>query len=237
MSEAFSALGINTGLLLANVINLVLMILVLGAAAYKPIVTMMTERRERIAEGVNNARRAEEALASAEADKQAILDEARSEAQRLTAEARQRAEEAADKVKSEARDEAAKIREEAQAEAAAERDAALADMRDQIVQISMAAAGQIIQSGLDEGKQKQVVNDFFSSVPPEAKALPGPLTVVTAVPLTDAEQKKFAGALDADEMSFAVDPSILGGVIVRGPGQQVDASYQAQVRALRESLA
>lgn len=235
--EALNALGINAGLLLGNVINLVLMIAMLSVLAYKPVVNMLQARRERIAEGVNNARRAEEALASAEADKQAILDEARAEAQRITAEARQRAEEAAKRIESDARDEAARIRQEADAEASQEKETVLADMREQIVSLSIAAANHLIATGLDDKKQKALVADFFASVPAEAKALDGPLTVVTAVPLTAAEQNKFKKELGSDDVTFSVDTRILGGVIVRAGGQQVDASYRSQLSEMRASLA
>ncbi len=234
--DALGKLGINLGLLIANTLNLLLMILLLWAVAYKPIVNMLRQRRERIAEGINNARKAEEALASAETDRQRILDEARAEAQRIIAEARARAEEAANQAKAEAREEANRIRQQAQSDAAIEREALLADVRDQIVALSIAAANRLIGASLDEKRQKEVVKDFFAAVPPQARGLGGRLEVVTAVPLTAAEQKKFAAELGTDQITFTTDPRILGGVIVRGAGQQVDASFAHQLAELRSSL-
>lgn len=234
---ALDALGINLGLLIANTVNLILMIVILSAVAYKPIVNMMQQRRERIAEGINNARKAEEALASAETDKQALLDEARAEAQRLTAEARSRAEEAAKQIEAKARQEAARIVEQAQADAAAEKEMLLANMRDQIVALSLAAANQLVVTGLDEKKQKEVVKNFFTAVPAEVKGLSGAVEVVTAIPLTAAEQKKFKSEIGTDEVTFVTDPSILGGVVVRGEGQQVDASFISQMGEMRNALA
>jgi len=235
--EQSAPLGINLGYLASQIINFFVLFILLRLVLYKPLLNMMEKRRERIAEGVNNARRAEEALASAEADKQAILDEARAEAQRITAEARQRAEEAAKRIEADAREEATRIRQEADAEASQERETVLADMREQIVSLSIAAANHLIGTGLDEKKQKALVADFFASVPPEAKALEGPLTVITAVPLTAAEQTKFKKELGADDVTFTVDTRILGGVIVRAGGQQVDASYRSQLSEMRASLA
>ncbi len=54
--DALGKLGINLGLLLANTANLLIMLLVLRLVAYEPIMKMMQTRRERIAEGINNAR-------------------------------------------------------------------------------------------------------------------------------------------------------------------------------------
>lgn len=234
--DALGKLGINLGLLLANTANLLIMLLVLRLVAYEPIMKMLQTRRERIAEGINNAARAEEALASAEADKQAILDEARADAQRIVSEARSRADDAAKQIESEARQGATRIVAAAEEEASAEREQVLAGMRDQIVSLSMAAANHLIGQSLDEKKQKSLVGDFFTALPDEAKSLSGDLEVVTAVPLTDAERKKYADALGAENVSFTVDPSILGGVIVRSESEQVDASYAAQLVEMRESL-
>jgi F-type H+-transporting ATPase subunit b len=234
--DALGALGINLGLLIANVVNVLLMILLLSAVAYRPIVRMLRTRRERIAEGLNNARRAEEALASAEADKQAVLDQARAEAQRIAAESRARADEAADQIRAEARTEAARIIKQAEDDAAAEKQRLLADMRGQIVDLSIAAANRLIGASLDEKRQKAIVSDFFTAVPAEAKKLGGSVIVVTALPLTAAEQKKFKAELAAESVEFVVDPAILGGVVVRGGGREVNASFASQLDELRASL-
>jgi F-type H+-transporting ATPase subunit b len=235
--EQLAPLGINLGYLASQIINFFVLFILLRFVLYKPLRNMMEKRRDRIAEGVNNAQRAEDALASAEADRQALLDEARAEAQRITSEARQRAEEAARRIEAEARDEAARIRQEADTEASQEKEAALAEMREQIVSLSMAAANHLVATGLDDKRQKELVAEFFTAVPPEAKALNGEMTVVTAVPLTATEQKNFQKKLGADGVTFTVDPRILGGVIVRAGGQQVDASYRSQLTDMRASLA
>lgn len=234
--DALGKLGINLGLLLANTLNLIVLIVVLRVVAYKPILNMLQKRRERIAEGINNARRAEEALASAETDKQAVLDEARGEAQRITSEARNRAEESAAQIKAEAREEASRIVAQARTDAAAEKEVALADMRDQLIALSIAAANHLVGTGLSEAQQRDAVEAFFTALPPEAKTLAGALEVITAIPLTDAEKKRITGELGADEVTFVTDPSIRGGVIVRGEGEQVDASYASQLQELQAQL-
>ncbi len=230
------ALGINAGLLLIQIIGFILLVLLLRGLLYQPLLNALEARRERIAEGLNNAREAEQALARAETDRQALLDEARAEAQRITAEARARAEEAARALIAEARAEAQRIREQAQTEATGERDRQLAEMRDQIIALSLAAANHLIGANLDEKKQRQVIEDFFAAVPVEARRLGDSMTVITALPLTDAEKAKFTRTLGGAEVAFRVDPSILGGVVLRSGAQEIDASYRAQLAGLRASL-
>ncbi len=235
--EALGQLGINLGYLITQIVNLVLMIVLLRMIAYEPIVEMLRSRRERIAEGVNDARKAEEALASAESDKQAMLEEARVEAQRIASEARGRAEEAANQIKAEAREEAQNILADARRDAESEKELLLADMRDQIVSLSIAAANHLIATELSESRQRDVVDEFFTAIPDEAKELVGSLEVVTAVPLTDKEQARFKDVLGSDDMTFTTNPGILGGVIVRAEGEQVDASFASQLSEMRVALA
>lgn len=234
--EALDALGINAGMLIAYTTNVVLMIALLWALAYKPILDLLEKRREQIGEGLNNARRAEEALASAEADKQALLDKARVEAQQIVAEARKRAEELGAQLKAEAQDDAQKIRDRASADAAGERDVVLADMRDQIVSLSIAAANHLLGRELDEKRARESVNEFFTAIPSGAKGLGSSYTVVTAVPLSEAEKSKFAKELGVSEINYVTDPGILGGVIVRSGATEIDGSYANQLAQMRASL-
>ncbi len=234
--EQLAPLGINLGLLFVQVVNFLFLLFVLWWLLYRPLLNAFKNRSERIAEGLNNARRADEALASAEADKAKIIEEARAEANRISAEARSRAEEAAAKIKSDAQAEAKRILEAARADAIGERERVMADMRDQIASLSVAAAGHLIGQNLDNKKQHEIVSDFFTALPKNVKKLGGEVTVITAVPLNAEERAKFQTTLGTKSITFKVDPSILGGVIVRAGGQQIDGSYAYQLTSLRASL-
>ncbi len=234
--DALANLGINLGYLITQIVNLLLMLVILYLVAYKPMVRMLRERRERIAEGINNARKAEEMLASADADKQALLDEARAESQRIVSEARSRAEDAADQIKADARQEANRILEQARQDAVSERNRLLADMRDQIVLLSIAAASHLLRVNLDEKMQRELVTDFFTRLPAEAKSLDGSLVVLTAIPLTGDEQARFKKELGSEDVTFKTDPAILGGVVVRAGGREVDGSFASQLESIQADL-
>lgn len=229
-------LGINLGYLFLQVVNFIVLVAILRLILYNPVLKMLQSRKERIAEGLNNARKAEEALASAEADKQKLLDEARTEAQRILSETRTRADELAAQIKSDAQAEAQRILEEARQGASGELNRVMTDMRGQIISLSLAAASQLLGTTLDENRQRQIVEDFFTRVPPEAKDLGDNLIVITAVPLNADEEGRFKKELGAKKVTFRVDPSILGGVVVRAGGQQVDGSFAHQLASMRSSL-
>lgn len=64
MGELFSTFGINGKLLLMQSVNFGLLLLVLWKFVYRPVLTMIDERREKIAEGVRIAEAADQRLAA-----------------------------------------------------------------------------------------------------------------------------------------------------------------------------
>jgi len=57
MSELFSAFGVNWKLLLIQAVNFGLLLAALTYFLYKPILKIIDERREKVAEGVRTAER------------------------------------------------------------------------------------------------------------------------------------------------------------------------------------
>jgi F-type H+-transporting ATPase subunit b len=242
-------LGINPIFLLSQIVNFAILALLLQRFAYKPIVRMLDQRRERIEKGLEEARLAEEARANAENERQQILEQARTEAQGIVAEANQRGEAQAANIVAEAQSQAQMTLEEARVEAQAERDRMLGEMREQIAALAVAAANQLIGAALDEQRQMQLVAEFFSGVK-EGRvkvaeiegALAGEIALITsALPLSDADQATYRSHLQAQlgpdaTVEFRTDPAILGGVVLRVGDQVVDDSVAGKLGALRQSL-
>src|SRR5690606_15888253 len=103
---------------------------------------------------------------------------------------------------------------------------ALAGVRDDVLKISSAVAGQILKENIDAKKNSALLSNFLSKLPDGAKNLAGTVEVVSAMPLTDDEQKKVEGALKASAYNYNVDPSILGGLIVRSQDKVLDGSVR-----------
>jgi F-type H+-transporting ATPase subunit b len=242
-------LGINPIFLLSQIVNFAILAFLLHRFGYKPILNALDKRRERIEKGLEDARLAEQARANAESERQQILDQARTEAQGIVAEANQRGEAQAAKIIEEAQSQAGIVLEEAEAEAKAERDRMLGEMRGQITALSIAAANQLIGATLDEQRQMQLVNEFFSGikagevkVASEVGAMTGEKAVVTsALPLSESDQVTFRSYLQAQlgkdvAIEFKADPDILGGVVLRVGDMVVDDSVSGKLGALRQSL-
>jgi F-type H+-transporting ATPase subunit b len=80
--------GWNLWLFLSQVISFLIVALLLKRFAYKPILAVLEERRQRIAEGLLNADKIKQQLAEAEQRYQEILTKGNSEAQKMIDEAR-----------------------------------------------------------------------------------------------------------------------------------------------------
>lgn len=242
------ALGINLGFLIAQIIGFVIMVVVLQAWVFGPIGNLLAQRRETIAKGLEDARVASEARASAEEDAEQIRAEAQSQASEIVRSASERAEAAARDIHNAAETEAAKIRADAALDAEREKERLLADLRPQVVALAMSAAQKLIGEALDEQRQHALLQEFFSGVKAgdvvvlEGKSVSGVSAEVTsAVTLTEAEQetikKDLLAKVGSQTVTFRVDPRILGGLVIKVGDRVLDGSVSGQLAELRENLA
>ncbi|NDJ84667.1 MAG: F0F1 ATP synthase subunit B [Chloroflexi bacterium] len=230
------ALGINFGFLLMQIFNFLLIFWLLRTFLWKGLINTIDERRAEIEKGLEDARIAADARENAEKEAENIRAEARSEAQKIIAEAHSRAEESAKEVTKEAEQEAETIRAEARQQAEQEREQLLADMRSQVISLAIAAANRLIGKSLDEKKQKEIVSDFFSKAPENVKNIGEEIEVVSALPLSDTEKNKVKDATGASKIDYKVDPSLLGGLIIRAGDRVVDGSVRSSLNAMRTEL-
>ncbi len=229
-------LGINLGYLLVQIIAFIVMYVLLTRFLYDPLSNMLRNRRTRIEKALEDSAVAANARRDAESEAEKIKAEARTEAARIVEEARGRGEELAKSVQADAQKEADAIRTDARARAGEERDRQLADLRGQVVSIAVAMSQRLIGATLDEQRQQALVSDFFAKVPDAAKSLTGHVEVVSAMPLTDAEKQTVQQGVGSSDLSYSVDPSILGGLVLRSEDRVVDGSVRSNLNELSSRL-
>jgi len=242
------ALGINLGFFLFQVFNFGILVVLLYGFAYKPLVNMLEQRKTKIAQGYEDAQVAAEARANAEKEAEKVLADAQAQASQVVREATERAENAGRDVVAEYEADAAKAKEAALVEAAVERDRMLADVRGQIAALAMAATQKLVGEALDEKRQHVLIDEFFSGVQAgkvvvlEGTELAGSAAEITsALPLTEAEQTTAKQDIlskigDQATVAFRVDPSILGGLVIRVGDKVVDNSVVAHLEEMRQKL-
>jgi F-type H+-transporting ATPase subunit b len=241
------ALGINLPFFLVQVVNLIIMYVVVTKWIVGPISGLLEKRRATINQGLEDAREAAEARANAEKEAEKILAEAQTKAAGMVREATERAEVAGRDVKAAAQAEADKALEKAMAEFQEERNRILSDLRGQVAALSIAATQKLVGDALDEKRQHALLEEFFSGVKSgkvlvmEGQSASGQSAEVTsALPLTSAEQesvkKDVLAKSGAESVAFHVDPSILGGLVIRVGDKVLDGSVAGKLEGLRASL-
>jgi F-type H+-transporting ATPase subunit b len=240
-------LGLNLGFILVYLFNFLIMLVVLRVWVYKPILGLLDKRRQNIAQGLEDARVAAEARASAEKEAAKIVADAQAEASKIVREANERAQNVAKEVKTEAETEAAKVREASLAETEVERNRILGDLRGQVAALSIAATQKLVGEALDEKRQRALLDEFFSGIKSgkvvvmDNANLKGESAEITsALPLTDQEQaavkNDILAKVGAQAVTFRVDPSILGGLVIKVGDKVVDGSVAGKLDGLRQSL-
>ena len=236
------ALGINVGLLIVQIIAFAIVFLTLNAWVYQPMLDMMESRKQKIAQGLEDARVASEARANAEKEAAKIVAEAQLKAAHIVNEATERADKRMNEMKLEAEQEIVKERSAIIGEIESERNKILGDLRGQVAALAIAAANKIIGGALDEKKQRALVDEFFSGVNAgKVVVLEGEMkgdsaVVTSALPLTSQEQDTVKKSVSAKDISFQVDPSILGGLVIKVGDKVLDGSVAGKLEGLRQTL-
>ena len=241
------ALGINLPFLLVQIVNLIIVYTVVVKWIVGPIGGMLEKRRENIAQGLEDARVAAEARANAEKEAAKIIADAQAEASKVVREANERAQGVAKEVKAEAEAEVSKAHESALAEAEIERDRILGDLRGQVAALSISATQKLVGEALDEKRQHALLDEFFSGIKSgkvvvldDANFKGESAEVTSALPLTDKEQdtvkKDVLAKVGAQAVTFRVDPSILGGLVIKVGDKVMDGSVSGKLEGLRQNL-
>ncbi|HEY4665890.1 MAG TPA: F0F1 ATP synthase subunit B [Anaerolineales bacterium] len=242
------ALGINLGYLIVQILNFAIIFVVLRVWVFRPIVSLLEKRRQTIAQGLEDARIAAEARANAEKEAEKLLAEAQAQANQLVRQATERAEQAAVELRAGADREAEERRKSAIAEGGQIKAQALGELRGQVAALAIAAAQKVIGETLDEKRQRRLIEEFFSGIESgkvvvlEGQSLRGERAVVTsALPLGAQEQETITQDLrkqlgSGAAIEFQVNPSILGGLVIRLGDKVIDGSVAAKLSELGQRL-
>lgn len=156
-------LGISWGLLVSQIVNFLLLVVILRLVLYKPVLNMLAQRKERIAQSMKDAERASAAAQEAEQEKAKILEGARRETQDIRAQATRDAEKIAQDVRTRAEQDAQEIRIKAQADAEKQAAVVLADANKQIADLAILATEQLLGRELsNKTEQERFVTEFLA---------------------------------------------------------------------------
>ncbi len=155
--EGLGSLGISLPTLIAQIINFVILLGLLYLVAYKPIMRMLDKRSNKIKESMEQTEYIKEQVAKAEQETAQRIKEASKEAQNIMERALQAGEEAKHKALEEAQKEGEKLIARARVEIDQERDQAIGELRKEFADLTVLAAGKVIDRSLDKEAHRRLI--------------------------------------------------------------------------------
>lgn len=131
---------------------------------WPPIVQALEERRNQIAEGLAQAERGQQAQEVARRHALETLQKTKTQAADMISQAQQRAVEIVEVAKSEGQAESERILTTAHAEIERERNRMKDHLREQVTQLALAAAEQILRREIDPTKHQDLLNAVAEQV-------------------------------------------------------------------------
>lgn len=145
-------------------LNFALFLAIMWIVILKPVGRMLEERRAHIDQGLKDADAARRERESAADEHLATLNEARREAKEILERAQKVAEETREREVAATRVELERIRTQATAEIVSEKERALTEVRSEVAELALLAAGKVVGETLTAPRERRLVEEFLVEV-------------------------------------------------------------------------
>jgi F-type H+-transporting ATPase subunit b len=151
--------GVDWPHLIAQIISFIIVAILLARFAYKPVLAVLAERRQRIAEGLANAERIKAELAKTEAARLEILEQANLQANKLIEQARAAAARVQEQETQKAVAAAKEIVEKAKQAAEAEHARMLIELKREVGKLVVQTTGKVTGKILTPEDQRRLAEE------------------------------------------------------------------------------
>ena len=159
-----SLVKLDPGLFIWTIITFLLLCFVLAKFAWKPLIKMLDDRENMIRRSLEDAEKAKLELESLNQESEAITAKARSEAQSILAQSKSVAEKVKEDTISKAKEQAIKIRDDAKKQILVEKDKAIADIKQEVVNLTLLVAEKLINKNLNDADNKLLIEESLKKV-------------------------------------------------------------------------
>lgn len=156
---------INLFWVIVSAANFIVFFLIVRSLAFSGLIKTLDDRRSRIEQGLQDAEQARRDRESGEQERLAALTEARREANEIINRAQKVAAEARETDIAATREELGRLRERATVEIDAEKQRAIAELRGEVADLALAAAGRVVGDAMTSDRQRKLVADFLAESP------------------------------------------------------------------------
>ncbi|OJI07889.1 ATP synthase F0 subunit B [bacterium CG10_46_32] len=162
--ELLHAFGIDSRLLIANLINFLLLVGILYKLGYKPILKFVKERQEKIAQGLLDAEKASKKLSEALDEQKALLSKTHKEAQEIIGKAREQAEIQAQGIIKKTNAQAKDIVERAKKEIRQQQTQSQLEVRREAASLVIGLTEKLLRKKVDAKTDHAFINDSLKEL-------------------------------------------------------------------------
>lgn len=164
-SPSDTLLSVEPGLMIWTIIIFILLLIILKKLAWKPLLNSLSGREQMIKDSVEKAENLRNDAAKLLDENRKILAKAEEESRRIMNEGKELAEKLRSELVSKTHDDTKRMVQQAKDEIERDKIGALNELRGEIANLAVQAAGKIIDENLDENKQKKIIENFVKQIP------------------------------------------------------------------------
>ncbi len=157
-------MGLNIKILIAQLINFAVLVLVLWRFGYKPILKFLDERKEKIEQGVLDAKKAMAKLEEISDKEKEIIKRAKKEALIILEKARKQGDKNRKEIIDEAKEEIGQIINEEKAKIQVEKGETLKEIKREIADLVIKSVEKVLEEKIDEKKDKELIQRIIKDL-------------------------------------------------------------------------
>lgn len=157
-------MDLDPQMILTHMVGFIITVLILKKFAWKPILGILEERRQKIKTEFENIESGKTEVAEIKTDYEAKLKDIDNLSRQKLTEAVSEGQKIAAEIKEQGRDEAKDIITRAKAELERDVEKARAALKEDMVTMTVAAAEKIISTKMDDTENRRLISDFIDNV-------------------------------------------------------------------------
>lgn len=162
--KLFQALGLDIRILIAQLVNFAILLLVLWRFGYKPILKFLDDRKDKIEQGVLDAKKAAVRLEEISAKEKEILKKAKKEALIILEEAKKQSDENSKEIIDKAKEEIGQIINQEKAKMQVEKGETLKEIKMEVADLIIQAIEKVLEKKMDSKKDKELIKKIVKNL-------------------------------------------------------------------------
>jgi len=154
----------DPGLFIWTILTFVVLLVLLGKFAWKPLLAALDRRHEMIKDSLDDARKAQQELERLQQESKQIISGARVEAQSILAKTRSEAEKLKGEMRQKAKEEADSIVRNAEKRIQVETEKAISEIRGEVVELSLLVASKLMEKNLSKEDNQSLIEESLKQI-------------------------------------------------------------------------